>query len=189
MNPLRESHKVVLVGDHAVGKTSIIQRLIDHKFNSKVESTIVNMVYTYQIIATNGREVPLQIWDTAGQEKFHSITPIYFRDSQAAIIVYDASDPNPIDSIMKWVQSYHSIIQDGFLVIVGNKSDQITDLPEAKALCLDIENQVHSSVSLVSALNGDGIESVFKFVADNICSKAQAVSNPITEENDNNCFC
>ena len=76
MNPLIGSTKVVLAGDHAVGKTAILQRLIDHKFTDGVQPTICTQLYSYKMTATNGHEVPLQIWDTAGEEQFHSTTKI-----------------------------------------------------------------------------------------------------------------
>lgn len=189
MNPLIGSTKVVLAGDHSVGKTAILQRLIDHKFTDGAQPTICTQLYSHKMTATNGHEVSLQIWDTAGEEQFHSTTKIYFRDSQAAIIVYDASIPNSIERIIYWINLYQEIVHDGFIVIAGNKSDQLTDLAEAKAQCLNIENQLHVSVSLVSALNGDGIDSLFQYVADNICTKVPAAAHHLTEETDKNCFC
>lgn len=126
-----QSFKVVLLGEGCVGKTSLVLRYTEDKFNDKHVSTlqvwrrsittneIMNIVYydrysgfLYFLQASfvkkklnlNGRRINLAIWDTAGQERFHALGPIYYRMSNGAILVYDITDE---DSFQK-VIFYHS---------------------------------------------------------------------------------
>ena len=79
---------VVLVGDTEVGKTSIIKNFVHDSFDSEQKSTIGALFHTFKT-EIKGQPITIQIWDTAGQEKYRSLGPIYYRKAQAAIVVYD----------------------------------------------------------------------------------------------------
>mmetsp|Transcript_14636 Transcript_14636/g.58485 ORF Transcript_14636/g.58485 Transcript_14636/m.58485 type:complete len:141 (-) Transcript_14636:695-1117(-) len=82
--------KVVLLGDAGVGKSSLARRFVHRHFQPFAESTI-GASFMSKTLAVDGREVKAQIWDTAGQEKYHSLAPMYYRGAGAAIVVYDVS--------------------------------------------------------------------------------------------------
>lgn len=87
--------KVVLIGDKSVGKTSLVRRLIDNHFSLMTESTIGTQFCSKVVTVCSGEalvEIKLQIWDTAGEEKFRSVTPLYYKNSAAVLIVYDVTD-------------------------------------------------------------------------------------------------
>ncbi|OHT13028.1 small GTP-binding protein [Tritrichomonas foetus] len=190
MNPNQSVRKVVIVGDHNVGKTCIIQRLIERRFNADTHPTIGSSTQTYHTTTTSGKPITMQIWDTAGQEQYQSLSQVYFRNSQAAIVVFDASIPNSVDKVVEWIHKYNEIVPNGFVAVVGNKSDKLRDLAEGKTQCLDIESEIDVPVSLVSALNGDGIDNLFKYVADNIVDTVQPTHAPIVPATGNSgCSC
>ncbi|KAK8784590.1 hypothetical protein V5799_009044 [Amblyomma americanum] len=83
--------KVVLLGEGCVGKTSLVLRYVENKFNDKHLSTL-QASYLDKRLNIAGERVHLAIWDTAGQEKFHALGPIYYRDSNGAVLVYDITD-------------------------------------------------------------------------------------------------
>ena len=85
------TYKIVVVGSSGVGKTSIVQRLVDDVFSNDKASTI-GVEFTCYTCKIGDETIKLNIWDTAGQEKFRSLAPVYFQDSDSVIIVYDVAD-------------------------------------------------------------------------------------------------
>jgi small GTP-binding protein len=83
-------HKLVFVGDVAVGKTSIIFRLLENKFKDSYEPSI-GVDFCSKSIRYKGKNLKLQIWDSAGQERYKSLIPNYVRGSSIIFIVYDVS--------------------------------------------------------------------------------------------------
>ena len=105
---MTETFKVVLVGDSNVGKTSILERYAKDSFNENTETTVSPQFMTRMLDLPNGEsgsttKVKLQIWDTAGQEKYRSVTPIYYRDAAAAICVFDVTHHESLDDVEKWI--------------------------------------------------------------------------------------
>ena len=80
--------KVVLIGDSGVGKSNLLSRFTRTEFNLESKSTI-GVEFATKSIQTEGKTIKAQIWDTAGQEKYHSMAPMYYRGASAAIVVYD----------------------------------------------------------------------------------------------------
>ncbi len=97
--------KVIILGDSDVGKTSIIDRYVRKEFNDLSMPTIGAYFKTKEVeIPNTNSVVKLSLWDTAGQEKFKSLTRMYFMDADAAIIVYDVTYKESLDSAKKWIQ-------------------------------------------------------------------------------------
>lgn len=90
------------MGNVAVGKTSITQRYVYEKFEEKYYNTLGG-AYLEKKIETNEGELILNLWDTAGDERYKSIMPLYYRDAVAAILVYDVSDVNSFKDINYWI--------------------------------------------------------------------------------------
>jgi len=117
------SFKVVLLGEGCVGKTSLILRYVEDKFNDKHESTL-QASFTQKKLNIEGRRITLAIWDTAGQEKFHALGPIYYRHSNGAILVYDITDKQSFEKVKIWVKELKKMLGNEIsLTICGNKSD------------------------------------------------------------------
>jgi Ras-related protein Rab-21 len=121
INSLRS--KVVLLGEGRVGKTSICLRYIHGEYDDRQVPTI-QASFLDKKISVDGSNLHLSIWDTAGQEKFHSLAPIYYRDADIAIIVYDVTDLTSFEKVKTWVKELKKIVGNSALtVIVGNKID------------------------------------------------------------------
>lgn len=84
-------YKLVLLGDSAVGKSSLVLRFVRGQFFEYQESTI-GAAFLTQTVALNDTTVKFEIWDTAGQERYHSLAPMYYRGAAAAIVVYDITN-------------------------------------------------------------------------------------------------
>ncbi len=83
--------KLVLLGDSAVGKSSLVLRFVRGQFFEYQESTI-GAAFLTQTVALNDTTVKFEIWDTAGQERYHSLAPMYYRGAAAAVVVYDITN-------------------------------------------------------------------------------------------------
>jgi len=115
--------KLFCLGKGVSGKTSLILRYVEDKFNDKHESTL-QASFTQKKINVDGRRITLAIWDTAGQEKFHALGPIYYRHSNGAILVYDITDKQSFEKVKIWVKELKKMLGNEIsLTICGNKSD------------------------------------------------------------------
>ena len=119
-------HKIIFVGDACTGKTSIINRIIDNPFNDTYEVSI-GIDFMSKNIRFRGQNVKIQIWDSAGQEKYKGLIPSYVRNSSIVFIVYDISDRHSFDNIPKWI-SFVKNIEKTTMILCGNKTDLQRDV-------------------------------------------------------------
>lgn len=99
--------KIVLIGDSAVGKSTLLARFARDEFYPNSKSTI-GVEFQSQKMEINGKEVKAQIWDTAGQERFRAVTSAYYRGAVGALLVYDVSRRQTFDSIGRWLNELQS---------------------------------------------------------------------------------
>ncbi|CAG9316854.1 unnamed protein product [Blepharisma stoltei] len=116
--------KVVLLGDSGVGKSSLLWRFDRGEFNENHEVTIGGAYLEKKVALSNEKMVVLNIWDTAGQDRFLSLMPMYYRNSTAAIIVYDVSNQHSFSRVQYWVKTLKDQVPDCLLYLVGNKADK-----------------------------------------------------------------
>ena len=123
-----------------VGKTSIFTRYTQGTYsNIDLKNRTVEAYYSNKSIIIQKRNITLNIWDTAGEEKYRALAPLYYRNSDGAILIFDLTRKETFKLCEKWIEELRNIIQNPFsLVIIGNKCDltdfQVSDL-EVKALC------------------------------------------------------
>ena len=114
-------HKIIFVGDAGVGKTTIISRIMDNPYNEVYEPSI-GVDFMSKNIKFRGQNVKLQMWDTAGQEKYKGLIPSYVRNSSIVFLVYDIASKVSFDNIPKWI-NFIRTIENATLVLCGNKID------------------------------------------------------------------
>ena len=114
-------HKVIFVGDACTGKTSIINRIIDNPFNDTYEVSI-GIDFMSKNIRFRGQNIKIQIWDSAGQEKYKGLIPSYVRNSSIVFIVYDVSNRSSFDNVSNWI-SFVKNIEKTTMILCGNKID------------------------------------------------------------------
>lgn len=153
--------KVVLLGEGCVGKTSLVLRYCEDKFNDK-HITTLQASFLNKKLNVGGNKVNLSIWDTAGQERFHALGPIYYRDSNGAILVYDITDEDSFQKVKNWVKELRKMLgQDICLCIAGNKIDleknRHVSVEEAEEYAKSVgARHIHTSAKL-----NKGIDQVF----------------------------
>jgi len=116
-------YKLVLLGDSAVGKSSLVLRFVRGQFFEYQESTI-GAAFLTQTVALNETTVKFEIWDTAGQERYHSLAPMYYRGAAAAIVVYDITNRDSFQRAKQWVKELQRQGNPNIVIaLAGNKSD------------------------------------------------------------------
>lgn len=115
--------KLVLLGESAVGKSSLVLRFVKNQFLEYQESTI-GAAFLTQTVCLNDTTVKFEIWDTAGQERYHSLAPMYYRGAQAAIVVYDITSVDSFDRAKNWVKELQRQGNPNIVIaLAGNKVD------------------------------------------------------------------
>lgn len=159
--------KVILVGSSGVGKTSLLCRYVKDIFDESINEPTVGSSYSKVIVEnTSGQEVELQVWDTAGQEKFRAVASIFYRQAKIALICFDYQDENSIKDIDQWASSVSSIEPECVLYLVATKSDLLNDLSELKDFLEAKKSSTFTSVFITSAKNNVGITEIFNSMAD-----------------------
>ena len=120
-----ESFKVVLVGESGVGKTSIITQFIDQTFQEDQQSTTGGTFSTKSVVCDGGKVLKFEIWDTAGQERYRALTKMFYKDANAAVLVYDITRRDSFEELQTyWAEQIkESSPPDIILAIAANKSD------------------------------------------------------------------
>ncbi|KAK4180055.1 ras family-domain-containing protein [Triangularia setosa] len=121
------SVKLVLLGEAAVGKSSLVLRFVNNDFQENKEPTI-GAAFLTQKCNLPTRTIKFEIWDTAGQERFASLAPMYYRNAQAALVVYDLTKPASLIKAKHWVAELQRQASPGIVIaLVGNKLDLTND--------------------------------------------------------------
>ena len=153
--------KVVFVGDAGVGKTQIINKFVKNKFSNDYNPTIGLDFYS-KTINSNGKIIKLQLWDTAGQEKFRAITRTYYKSGHLIVFVYAVDDKNSFENIQIWVKDVKEQTDEKTkFLLVGNKCDLVEKRQVTKE---DAENYAKANKMEfieISAKAGTNIEKMF----------------------------
>ncbi|KAF2858284.1 ras-domain-containing protein [Piedraia hortae CBS 480.64] len=124
------SVKLVLLGEAAVGKSSLVLRFVSDTFEANKEPTI-GAAFLTQKCQLPERTIKFEIWDTAGQERFASLAPMYYRNAQSALVVYDVMKPASLVKAKHWVAELQRQAAPGIIIaMVGNKIDLCEEADE-----------------------------------------------------------
>jgi small GTP-binding protein len=156
--------KLLILGDSGVGKSSILLRYTEQKFNHS-HITTIGLDFKSKTIEIDGKQIELQVWDTAGHEKYRVITHTYYQGSAGVILAYDCSDQKSFDNATKWVEQIRNNLQDDVpKVLVACKVDR----PDRKISRSDGENLANNLNLLyfeTSAKTNIGIDETFEYLA------------------------
>jgi small GTP-binding protein len=150
--------KLIIVGDSAVGKSSLLKRFGDGSWNTSYNATV-----GIDFIIRNHKHLKFQCWDTAGQEKFRSVTATMFRNAHVVLFAYDMS--NPVETLQHLLDYYltsNAVPEDAYRLLVGTKSDIAKNEPPP--LLVECQTRVHGTF-FTSAKSGEGVMKLF----DDVC--------------------
>jgi small GTP-binding protein len=122
-NPNVPQYKLIFLGDQSVGKTCILNRYVNDEFTENYQATI-GLDFQSKNINLGNQEINILFYDTAGQEKFRSLIPLYTRDAKIILLVYDISSKESFIHLSDWLQELENVKKDEVIfALVGNKSD------------------------------------------------------------------
>ena len=180
--------KLILIGSSGVGKSSILQRYIQKIFNAEYTCTI-GVDFFMKTINIRDKSIKLQLWDTAGTEKFKSITTGYYRGANAAFVVFDLTSKSSFDSVSDWIENYYKYSNpdsEKYVILIGNKSDlkENREVTQEQIDNFTLNNKIKYFET--SAKNGENIEECFYFIAEKLMNdlEEKGIENNINEKND-----
>ncbi len=153
--------KIIVIGDSNVGKTCLLKCYSNRIFSDNYTCTIGVDLLTKSVVI-NENLIKLQLWDTAGMEKYKHITRSYYRGAHAAIICFDLTNKNSFNSLTRWMKEYSSYHNtNNIYVIVGNKSDLIDERDVSNEDIIEFVERNKCIYFQTSAKNGDNVDSLF----------------------------
>jgi len=156
-----KTFKIALVGNVLVGKTSISKCFCTNKFNDFNSSTIVASFFS-KIIKYKNNKIQLHIWDTAGQDRFNSLLPLYLRNLDAVIFVFDLTNINSLRNIKNyWINLVNKYVHNNCkYFLIGNKIDIMNKSDEIYIQNI-VDNEINMKLFKVSAKTSEGIHDFF----------------------------
>jgi len=166
VTPLRTVFKVLLIGEGAVGKTSLLKRATQNTFDENMKLT-VGVDFAVRDISQSSWEATLQIWDLGGQIRFRELAVYYFKGARLAIAVFDVSSRHTLDRLQDWVTNLHNSEGPVPLVVVANKIDLRGQLSEASSFVPPDEGRAfaakhHAPYIEASAKTSQGVDDIFQ---------------------------
>ena len=161
--------KCVLVGNVSVGKSSIVNRYTRGEYLEHYQATIGAAFVPKEVALQNGKSIKLQIWDTAGEEKYRAMTQFYYRKAAGDVVVFGLNDRGSFNDVKGWIEDLREVQPSVVIVVVGNKSDiepddRVVGLEEIE----DFVDELGVSYVEVSALDGSNVDMLFEDIAQNI---------------------
>jgi len=183
-NPLgKDKHdfamKLLVIGDSGVGKSCLLLRFANDTFTTQFTSTI-GIDFKVRTVELDGKRVKLQIWDTAGQDRFRTITNVYYRDAHGILIVYDVTDEKSFEGLRYWLKNIQENAPENVdRVIVGNKCDLVEKRVISTNAGKEFAESQHLKFFETSAKESIGVEDAFMELANQV--KIRVMDKPIDQ--------
>ncbi|MFW9999955.1 MAG: Rab family GTPase [Candidatus Hodarchaeota archaeon] len=167
MNKIKKyTLKIIIIGEPAVGKTSLVKKFITGQFTKDYRSSIGTNIFTKNIKLEKDNDTKLQLWDIAGQERWISMRPSYYAGAKGIIIVGDLTRRNTFDQIEKfWIPDVKQYCAQAPIILLANKSDLGTELSELEINSIKKEINFISVIQ-TSAKTGENVELAFKIISE-----------------------
>ncbi|CAL8081956.1 unnamed protein product [Calicophoron daubneyi] len=180
--------RVIIIGDSMVGKSSILRTFVEGNFSNLCDPTVGVDFYTRTVRLSCDKYVKLQLWDTAGQEKYRSIAKSYYRNCVGVLIMFDITDRETFEHVPGWYEEALCSIRcpTPVFLIVGHKADRSAERQVTKfeGECLAQRLGDHLYIE-TSSLSGQNIEKTFEILSENIYSNLKrGVYEQITSTGD-----
>ncbi|EGR29428.1 ras oncogene family protein, putative [Ichthyophthirius multifiliis] len=163
--------KILLIGDSGVGKTCLMTRYADDRFNIDMKSTI-GVEYSKKIVKVDNSTINLQIWDTAGQERFRAMAPHYYKGALGILIVTDVTKRESLENVEKvWLKEINNNASKQIKkILIGNKSDLNDQRAQSQNEAIEIAKQNDMAYLETSALDSSNVNEAFQLLVKEILS-------------------
>ena len=165
-------YKITLIGPSYAGKTGILNRYLNNNFSENTKAT-VGVELLSKIIQKDKDIIKLQIWDTAGVERYRSIVSAYYKGTKGCLVVYDITNKSSFDKVDEYIIEFkkESNVVDSVIILIGSKSDLVEERQVTKEEGKEKSKKYNIDFFETSALNGDGIKEAFDKLIYNILKK------------------
>ena len=176
--------KLLLIGNSGVGKSCILMRYADNSFTENFFNTI-GVDFKIKTISLNDQVIKMQIWDTAGQDRFRTLTSSYYRGAHGIIIVYDVTNKDSFDNVRQWMTEIEKFASESVnKLLVGNKSDLEEQREVTSEEGMELAKKFDIPFLEVSAKNSTHVDDTFKTMASEIQTRfVQEKKKKGTKEN------
>ncbi|XP_077522171.1 ras-related protein Rab-1A-like isoform X2 [Amblyomma americanum] len=163
--------KIVLIGDAGVGKSCLVRRFAEDTFIEGYKLT-VGVDFKIKTIKLHGKTIKLQIWDTAGEERFYSITSCFYRGAHGIIVVYDVTNQKSFESVHKW---FSEVDRNASVhvskLLVGSKNDLTSDKVVNYNTAKKLADQMGIAFLETSSKDAVNVQQAFLSLASDIQSR------------------
>jgi len=157
--------KVVVLGCQGVGKTSMVLRYAENSFSEHIAPTVGASFFSCSL-TVDDIIVKLQVWDTAGQERFKAMAPMFYRNANAALLVFDISSYSSFEKMKGWVQELHRNVEEAIvLCVIGNKVDLQDQRDVSRTEAMQYASSIGASYHESSAMIDQGVAMIFDSIA------------------------
>ncbi|KAJ3905841.1 GTP-binding protein RAB5 [Lentinula edodes] len=161
--------KLVLLGESAVGKSSLVLRFVKDQFDDYRESTIGAAFLTQTVTLEDQTTVKFEIWDTAGQERYKSLAPMYYRNANCAVVVYDITQSASLEKARNWIRELQRQADPSIVIaLCGNKSDLSARRQVSEEEAKKYAEEEGLMWAETSAKTGEGVSEIFTAIGKRI---------------------
>ena len=153
------SYKILFLGDSTVGKTSLLIRYLDKKFDKSMPTLGVDVRYKY--LKYENKNIKLDLWDTAGQERFKAIISTYYKGAQGAIFIFDITNENSFEKMKSLIEETKKELPDIKMIILENKVDLEDEREVSRELIEEYQISTDIEIIKTSSKTGEGIDEAF----------------------------
>ena len=170
--------KLILIGNSGVGKSCILQRYTKHTFEESYKCTI-GVDFLMKSIIINGQNVKLQLWDTAGQEKYKSMVSSYYRGANVALVVFDITSRPSFEALPIWIENYYKNgPEQKNIILIGNKKDMEDERKVSQEEAEKFSETNNMMYFETSAKEGENIDYVFNYAAEKLVEFSKGNNDP-----------
>ena len=175
---------VLLVGEAATGKTSLIARFINNTFTPNTSATI-GIDYRTKKTKYNGNDIKLEIWDTAGQEKYQALPSAFYARADAIAVVFSLTDNESFQKVEGWIESItnYKSPDDVTVALLGNKKDLVDERVVGDEDINKLKEEKNIEYFGVSAKSGEGVDKVFDYFTEKVCIRKKLAPSDNAEQN------
>ncbi|KAL7722850.1 Rab family GTPase [Entamoeba marina] len=173
---LSKGIKVVVLGEMATGKTCVLHRWISDEFVS--QTATVGCAFSSKTVTYNKKIIKYEVWDAAGQERYRSLSSIYYRNATVALLVYDITRQETFSAVTDWVAELKANTSNNIMIfVVGNKSDLESSRTVTQSTVNDYITSCNSNIIgniECSAKTGENVKEIFDIISEKLlemCSK------------------
>ncbi|XP_026228822.1 ras-related protein Rab-24 isoform X1 [Anabas testudineus] len=170
MSAMRVDAKVVMLGKESVGKTSLVERYVHHRFLVGPYQNTIGAAFVAKPIQVGDKVITLGIWDTAGSERYEAMSRIYYRGARAAIVCYDLTDSSSFQRARFWVKELQNFEEHCKIYLCGTKNDLVEGDRSLRQIdyhdAQDFAEEIGAQHFETSSKTGSNVDELFQKVAE-----------------------